>query len=224
VAVAEDGAAPGSYYTEADAPHASLYFSEELFLPAHNAAHRSGARTRVSNILCFGSSKLFFSAHLHERFPSHVPIAIHVSHHEHPDAPMRALIARYGGRGEDASVLTPFLIERVSQQDKAWCAAQRTYRSSAADGSAKLVAYVTSHGPWAWSGMTPFRFQPAGELSTPWGPGRWGPLPGTDNALYADFVGSKHNIRFDLADPSQFTSARCGDGEPVLGRLASGKP
>lgn len=57
----------------------------------------------------------------------------------------------------------------------------------------------------------------------PWGPGRWGPLPGTDNALFADFVGSKHNIRFDLADPSQFTSARCGDGEPVLGRLASGK-
>lgn len=166
VAVAEGRAAPGGYYAEANAPHASLYFSEELFLPAHNAAHRSGARTRVSNILCFGSSKLFFSAHLHERFPSHVPIAIHVSHHQHPDAPMRALLARYGGRGKDASVLTPFLIERVSQQDKAWCAAQRTYRSSSADGSAKLVAYVTSHGPWAWSGMTPFRFQPAGELST----------------------------------------------------------
>ena len=67
--------------------------------------------------------------------------------------------------------------------------------------------------------MTPLHFKPDGTLQTPWGLGSWGRLSGADNALFADFVGNRHNLRFDLADMSRFTSARCGDAEPVIGKL-----
>ena len=60
-------------------------------------------------------------------------------------------------------------------------------------------------------------FKAQGELQTPWGKGRWGPLG--DDALFADFVGSRHNLQFDLRDMGRFTSSRCGDGEPVVGKL-----
>ena len=60
-------------------------------------------------------------------------------------------------------------------------------------------------------------FAPGGELRTPWGAGRWGPTE-ADDILYADFVGMKHQLTFD-AGFAKFTSARCGDGEPVLGKL-----
>ena len=78
---------------------ATRVLSEELWLPAHNGVRRAGARARVMNVLCFGNSKLFFAAHLHEAYPSHVPAAVHVSYHEKPAAYMRALLARYR-RGE----------------------------------------------------------------------------------------------------------------------------
>ena len=75
-------------------------------------------------------------------------------------------------------------------------------------------------GPWEWSGVPPFVFQAGGVLSTPWGAGRWGPLGTDGDQLFADFVGSRHNLHFDLrAAPGRFTSSRCGDGEPVVGKL-----
>ena len=52
------------------------------------------------------------------------------------------------------------------------------------------------------------------------GAGRWGPLGGDGDQLFADFVGSRHNLQFDLRGaPGRFTSSRCGDGEPVVGKL-----
>jgi len=178
---------------------------------------RSGARTRVSNILCFGNSKLFFSAHLHESLPNHTPLAVHVSYHEQPTEYMQALLRRYADGQKRA--MTPYLTEKVSKQDKAWCGAPRTRASAADAADSKLVAYMSTHGPWQWSGMSPLRFQAGGTLQTPWGAGSWGKLSGADNALFADFVGNRHNLRFDLADMSRFTSARCGDAEPVIGKL-----
>ena len=56
-------------------------------------------------------------------------------------------------------------------------------------------------------------------LDTPWGAGRWGPLGDGDELLFADFVGSRHNLRFDPEHMGRFTSSRCGDGEPVVGKL-----
>ena len=76
---------------------------------------------------------------------------------------------------------------------------------------------MQAHGPWSWGGTPPLTFAPGGELRTPWGAGRWGPTE-ADDILYADFVGMKHQLTFD-AGFAKFTSARCGDGEPVLGKL-----
>ena len=182
----------------------------------HNGVGRAGARTRVLNLLCFGNSKLFFSSHLHESFPRHVPVAVHVSYHERPAPHMRALLARYR-RGESGA-MTPLLIERISGAQKKLCSAPRRFSPSA--GSEKLVGFVVENGPWEWSGTPPFTFKAQGELQTPWGPGRWGPLG--DDMLFADFVGSRHNLQFDLRDMSRFTSSRCGDGEPVVGKLQGG--
>ena len=211
-----DSRSPARLATPAAA--ASLYLSEELFLPSHNAERRAGARTRVSNILCFGNSKLFFAAHLHRSLPSsHTPLAVHVSYHERPAALMRALLSRYA-YGE-ANAMTPHLTDRVSKQDRAWCQGSRRRATPSDAATSPLVAYVSSHGPWAWSGMSPLQFKPDGTLETPWGKGSWGQLSGTESALFADFVGNRHNLRFDLNSMSRFASARCSDAEPVVGKL-----
>ena len=194
---------------------ATRVLSEELWLPAHNGVRRAGARTRVMNVLCFGNSKLFFAAHLHESYPSHVPAAVHVSYHEKPAVYMRALVARYR-RGERGA-MQPLLTERISKEERALCAGPRTFGARA--GSARLVAFVQEHGPWEWSGTPPFRFKAGGVLDTPWGAGRWGALGDGDDLLFADFVGSRHNLRFDPQQMGRFTSSRCGDGEPVVGKL-----
>ena len=90
-------------------------------------------------------------------------------------------------------------------------------------GSEKLVAFVQQHSPWEWSGVSGLVFGANGELSTPWGKGRWGPLGDGGNALFADFVGSMHNLQFNPQELERFTSSRCGDGEPVIGKLAQGR-
>ena len=68
-----------------------------------------------------------------------------------------------------------------------------------------------------WAGTPPMRFGAGGKLETPWGAGRWGPLD-TDT-LFVDFAGSQHNVEFSRPVLSRFTSSRCGDGDPVLGKL-----
>ena len=249
---------------------ATRVLSEELWLPAHNGVRRAGARTRVMNVLCFGNSKLFFTAHLHEALPTHVPVAVHgaracsrvhligtrplrvstcsegrgvcryragrpvrmhtlhipktaacpvcaVSYHERPASYMRALVARYR-RGERGA-MQPLLTERISRAERELCAAPRSFGARA--GSARLVGYVQAHGPWEWSGTPGLSFKAGGVLQTPWGAGRWGPLGDGDDRLFADFVGSRHNLRFEPQDMGRFTSSRCGDGEPVVGKLVS---
>ncbi|KAL1519284.1 hypothetical protein AB1Y20_022813 [Prymnesium parvum] len=185
--------------------------SEELFFPAHNGVTRSGARTRVMNLLCFGNSKTFFSSHVHEMFPSLVPVAVHVSYHEDVTKRIDALVARYQ-RG-DSSALKPMLIERLSKEQRELCQLPRLFDEAAASGS-EWARHVQESGTWEWSGTGPMLFEQGGRLSTPWGSGTWGVLRG--NYLFADFVGSRHNLKFDSARKGQFVSSRCGDGDPVL--------
>ena len=142
---------------------------------------------------------------------------VHVSYHAQPVQLMQALIARYK-RGE-REAMRPLLTERVSKEDKARCSGPRDFStSSKADA---LVHFMQTHGPWAWSGMAPLHFKPGGVLQTPWGQGRWGPLD-EENLLFADFVGNKHNLQFELPEMGRFVSRRCGDAEPVIGKLATG--
>jgi len=166
------------------------------------------------NLLCFGNSKLYFSAHVHENYPRIAPVAVHVSFHEDPAERMQALIARFV-KGDDAA-MKPLLIERLSKKQRALCTLPRKFDAAAATTS-KPAAYVLSHGPWAWSGTPPLRFKSNGALETPWGGGSWGVLD--DTHLFADFVGSRHNIEFEPGRMGRFTSSRCGDGDPVVGSL-----
>ena len=60
-------------------------------------------------------------------------------------------------------------------------------------------------------------FKPGGVLETPWGQGRWGLHAGQEeSAIYADFVGSKHNVR--MLPSGMGVSTRCGDNNVVLVR------
>ena len=56
-------------------------------------------------------------------------------------------------------------------------------------------------------------------LETPWGKGEWGlhPSDAEGTAVYADFVGAKHNVRFELSS-GMGVSTRCNDNNVVLVR------
>ena len=172
------------------------------------------ADTCLRELSSFNSQAAPFARQVHESHPQHTPIAIHVSYHQQPAAHMRALLARYADGERKA--LVPLLTERVAPQDRDWCRGSRV-RSSAAISASRLAQFVGSHGPWSWSGMSPLQFRPSGKLDTPWGEGSWGVLG--EATLFADFVGNRHNLRFDLPSMARFTSARCGDAEPVIGKL-----
>jgi hypothetical protein len=115
--------------------------------------------------------------------------------------------------------MRPLLIERLSKKQKSLCALPRRFSSQAA-ATSPVATYVLTHNPWSWSGTPPLKFKDGGRLETPWGAGSWGVLDETH--LFADFVGSRHNLEFEPSRMSKFTSARCGDGDPVVGVLAEG--
>ena len=62
-------------------------------------------------------------------------------------------------------------------------------------------------------------FREAGVLETPWGKGEWALHAGdaSGHSVAADFVGAKHNVRFDL-ESGMGVSTRCGDSNVVLVR------
>ena len=65
----------------------------------------------------------------------------------------------------------------------------------------------------------PQRVEDGGVLDTPWGKGQWAIHAGDSSGLSvaADFVGAKHNVRFDLAT-GMGVSTRCSDSNVVLVR------
>ena len=67
--------------------------------------------------------------------------------------------------------------------------------------------------PWAWGGVGGFKFEADGKLTTPWGGGTWGVLRDVPDAVFADFVGAKHNL---LLSHSVAVSTRCSDNNVVL--------
>jgi len=90
-----------------------------------------------------------------------------------------------------------------------------------------LAAFVTRSANWSWAGVTPFVFEPAGMLSTPWGKGTWGLVPGPQTQstppswLFADFAGTHTVLEFEPVDEvpfGMFASTRCADGDIVIGR------
>ena len=58
-----------------------------------------------------------------------------------------------------------------------------------------------------------------GRLSTPWGPGQWGLHRGFEAALFADFIGTAHNIELSAGIA---VATRCADDNIVLMRSVKG--
>ena len=80
-------------------------------------------------------------------------------------------------------------------------------------------AHLIEHSPYAWGGVGDMKFTEGGVLETPWGKGEWGLHPDDPSGMtvYADFVGAKHNVRFDLST-GMGVSTRCADSNVVLVR------
>ena len=70
-------------------------------------------------------------------------------------------------------------------------------------------------GPWAWTGVAPLAFLAGGKLHTPWMTGQWGVHPTTPDAIFANFVGEEHTVRF--GDCWSFESVRARDGDRTMG-------
>ena len=82
---------------------------------------------------------------------------------------------------------------------------------------------------WCGAGAPGRKVGGAGKWGTPWGGGKWALVTASDgnvipNALWADFAGTHHLLKFETpegsdAENSMFVSERCGDGSLVVGRL-----
>ena len=84
---------------------------------------------------------------------------------------------------------------------------------------ATLGAKLIANSPYAWGGVGDMEFVAGGVLKTPWGKGEWTIHPGdaSGHSVSADFVGAKHNVRFD-PETGMGVSTRCADSNVVLVR------
>jgi hypothetical protein len=110
-------------------------------------------------------------------------------------------------------------VEIFGRYEGSLCGNTTAWRPLAAGGeaaSAAARAVLADGGHWSWQGTDGFVFGPAGELTTPWGRGEWGLVPGqpAESALYARFVDLDHLLVVSGDAPtSTMTSMRCADGD-----------
>ena len=83
----------------------------------------------------------------------------------------------------------------------------------------KVDRAAVERSPWSWGGVPGFVFEAGGRLSTPWGPGQWGLHRGFEAALFADFIGTAHNIELSAGIA---VATRCADDNIVLMRSVKG--
>ena len=198
-----------------------IEFVHELWLPSHHDYASVGAVLRVMNYLCFVNSKVLFRQLRNQpaSASSGTPVALQIDYHSDTLPRMRASLARYlDGRGEDLRALP--LSDASDAKAGAEAGPLGCSRSGATGSSAsKIGAHLIAHSPYAWGGVGDMIFQEEGVLETPWGKGEWGlhPSDGAGTAVYADFVGAKHNVRFELSS-GMGVSTRCTDNNVVLVR------
>jgi len=185
---------------------------QQLWLPSHKGFVGSGAILRVMNYLCFVNSKVMFRKLRHTAAPAK-PILVSIDYHTDPVPRMQALIAKYHD-GDGASLASLPLADTTdgSKASSASCAdAGREWR--AADAQTAVAQTVMGQSPWAWGGVGGFSFEANGKLTTPWGQGSWGVHSDGSEAVFADFVGAKHNL---VLSHSVAVSTRCSDSNVVL--------
>jgi hypothetical protein len=173
----------------------------------------------------------------------HVPIMIDFSYHIHDVERMQDTYSYFEAlkSGEAREVQTAqvhfmkwAVSARANTPDKdsvALCALPTSVPTEDAIQAHDLATKITSvrEREWSWAGTPGIKFHEAGKLATPWGEGKWALVTASDgkviqDALWVDFAGSHHLLKFETAEGSDeensmFVSERCGDGSLVVGRL-----
>jgi len=192
-------------------------FVHELWLPSHHEYASVGAVLRVMNYLCFVNSKVLFRQ-LRNMPSSTKPTAIQINYHSDAVERMQAAMARY--LDGDSGPLNKLPLASSSGGGEAIETPLSCSRAEGGgDGSSTLGKHLIANSPYAWGGVGDMVFREGGVLETPWGKGAWA-LHADDrggHSVSADFVGAKHNVRFDL-ESGMGVSTRCGDNNVVLVR------
>uniref|UniRef100_A0A7S2NNV6 Nucleotide-diphospho-sugar transferase domain-containing protein n=1 Tax=Haptolina brevifila TaxID=156173 RepID=A0A7S2NNV6_9EUKA len=196
-------------------------FLHELWLPSHHEYASVGAILRVMNYLCFVNSKVMFRQLRSATFAT-APIAVQINYHS-TDAPARmsAVMERYLDLKPSTLQQLPLAeaqagggANAMATTDEPTLSCDRSGASSGSSLGPMLAASLVERSPYAWGGMGDLIFSQDGTLKTPWGTGSWGLH--SPSALWADFVGAKHNVR--MLPSGLGISTRCGDNNVVLVR------
>ena len=196
-------------------------FLSELWLPSHHNYTSVGAVLRVMNYLCFANSKVLFR-HLRHAAAATRPVLVHLAYHSDVKERMEAILQKYNAPNDEAPLKALPLADTSSASLDVH--SLKCDAASREGGAARLAAEagrrVVDESPWAWGGVTGLVFSADGTLDTPWGKGVWGGLPDAPQHVFADFAGSRHNLRM----PAQglAVSTRCGDSGIVLVRSMKG--
>ena len=225
-----------------DAEHEA--FNEAIFLPSHGAYTAPGVMRRTLNYLCFANSKALFRfirKDQHLRDPAaHTPVAVRLSYHAQEPERLEDVYLKYlEGKGAPLGTWSDGngKADGSSTDNSATCKLSvggGLMRVTAAEEDGSPIAqHLRVHRDWSWGGVTPFTFNPAGDLSTPWGKGDWGLVPARGSkgkheprTVWARFVGSMHVLTFEdvgegkaRKELGMFVSERCADGDMVVGRF-----
>jgi hypothetical protein len=192
-----------------------LALVHELWLPSHHEYASVGAVLRVMNYLCFVNSKVLFRQLRNSRSTSR-PVAIQINYHADAALRMKATLASYLDGDREALKALPLADGTGAGGAPLPC---DRGGGDAASAQSKLGAHLIAHSPFAWGGVGDMVFKEGGVLDTPWGKGTWGlhPADTSGQAVYADFVGAKHNLVFSL-ETEMGVSTRCDDNNVVLVR------
>jgi len=190
---------------------------KELWLPSHHGYAAVGAILRVMNHLCFVNSKVLFRQ-LRQKTKGHPPVLVQINFHSDAIPRMAAVIARYlDGDPKPLSAL-PLADSsgKSAAEDTKPLSCDDSSRAGGEQGAAAgdLVAKLQAQSPFAWAGVGDMIFKADGVLSSPWGVGKWGAHPGDSAAIFADFVGTRHNVR--IMPSGLGISTRCTDNNVVL--------
>uniref|UniRef100_A0A7S0J9T8 Nucleotide-diphospho-sugar transferase domain-containing protein n=1 Tax=Calcidiscus leptoporus TaxID=127549 RepID=A0A7S0J9T8_9EUKA len=189
-------------------------FLSELWMPSHKLYVSTGAIVRVLNYMCFVNSKFMFRQLRHDKLSSVTPVLVTINYHTDVERRMQAVFDRYHEHNKALLQALP-LADNAGDPSQSVpanpCDGARSWMASAEAND--LAKRAIAESPWAWGGVAGFEFARGGELRTPWGAGHWGVHSELPDTLFADFVGSKHNLRFSHGVA---VSNRCGDSNVVL--------
>ena len=214
-------------------------FNAALFYPSYGDFTSVGVMRRTLNYLCFANSKTVFLFMRKDKTIKTIPMVIDFSYHPREVERMRDTYEYYGAlASQDTSALKTiepkFLKWSIAgragrdEGDTAkLCQMKVTPPTKSEIDAHELASSLVKGREWSWAGNKPMKFLGGGELETPWGKGAWslvksGDATLDDRAVWADFVGAHHLLKFETpqggAKNSMFISERCGDGTLIVGR------